>query len=180
MAMSSKAWMTTCLFSAWIDHFVQALQNHSGVSVSSPHLLILDGHNSHVTIEVVKRVCALGLHLLTLPFYYSHAMQPLDVAVFKPFKGAFRVYRDAWALNNRCTGAKKEVLASWTSKALSRAFTVPNIEAGFQKIGIYPLNSTAMDTSLAPSITYREVQEEEEGSGIPHEEILEAHASIYV
>jgi hypothetical protein len=37
MAMSSKAWMTTCLFSAWIDHFVQALQNHSSISVfSSP------------------------------------------------------------------------------------------------------------------------------------------------
>jgi hypothetical protein len=101
MAMSSKAWMTTCLFSAWIDHFIQALQNHTSVSVSSPHLLILDGHSSHVTIEVVKRAHAMGLHLLTLPSHCSHAMQPLDVAVFKPFKGAFRVYMDAWTLQNR-------------------------------------------------------------------------------
>jgi hypothetical protein len=49
--------------------------------VSSPHLLILDGHSSHVTIEVVKRARAVGLHLLTLPSYCSHTMQPLDVAI---------------------------------------------------------------------------------------------------
>jgi hypothetical protein len=95
MAMSSKAWMTAFLFSAWIDHFIQALRNHSSVSVSSPHLLIMDGHSSHITIDVVKRTRAVELHLLTLPSHCSHAMQPLDVAVFKPFKGAFRVYRDA-------------------------------------------------------------------------------------
>ena len=109
MAMSRKAWMTAYLFSVWIDHFIQALQNHSSISVSSPHLLVLD---EHVTIEVVKRARAMELHLLTLPLHYSHAMQPLDMVVFKPFKGAFRVYRDAWTLQNRDRGTRKEVLAS--------------------------------------------------------------------
>jgi hypothetical protein len=155
MAMSSKAWMTICLFSAWIDHFIHALQNHSSVSMSSPHLLILDGHSSHVTIEVVKRARAVGLHLLTLPSHYSHAMQPLDVALFKPFKGAFCVYRDAWTLNNRGRGTRKEVLASWTSKALSGALTMSNIEAGFRKTSIYHLNPAAMDSSLGPSVIRR-------------------------
>jgi hypothetical protein len=74
MAMSSKAWMTACLFSAWMDHFIQALQKHSNVSVSSLHLLIMDGHSSHVTVDVVRRARAVGLHLLTLPSHYSHAM----------------------------------------------------------------------------------------------------------
>jgi hypothetical protein len=27
--MSNKAWMTTCLFLAWIDHFILALKNNS-------------------------------------------------------------------------------------------------------------------------------------------------------
>jgi hypothetical protein len=49
---------------------------------------------------------------LILPSHCSHAMQPLDVVVFKPFKGAFRVYRDAWTLQNRGRRARKEVLAS--------------------------------------------------------------------
>jgi hypothetical protein len=125
-------------------------------------------------LKLRKKARAMGLHLLTLPSHCSHAMQPLDVAVFKPFKGTFHVYRDAWTLNNRGKGARKEVLASWTSKALSRVLTMSNIEAGFQKIGIYPLNSMAMDGSLGLSATYIEVQEEGEGSGIPHEEIPEA------
>jgi hypothetical protein len=180
MAMSSKAWMTACLFLAWIDHFIQALQNHTTVSVSSPHLLILDGHSSHVTIEVVKRARAVGLHLLTLPSHYSHAMQPLDVAVFKPFKGAFRVYRDAWTLQNRGRGVRKEVLASWTSKALSRALTVANIEAGFRKIGIYPLNITAMDSSLGPSTAYTEVPGEGESSEIPLQESAEGNPPVSI
>jgi hypothetical protein len=33
-AMSNKAWMTTCLFSACIDHFILALKNHTIVSLS--------------------------------------------------------------------------------------------------------------------------------------------------
>ena len=100
MAMSNKAWMTAFLFAAWIDHFILALKTQSDISVDSPHLLIMDGHSSHITMDVVCRAREVGLHLLTLPSHCSHAMQPLDVSIFKPFKGAFRVYRDIWTLHN--------------------------------------------------------------------------------
>ena len=100
MAMSNKAWMTAFLFAAWIDHFILALKTQSDISVDSPHLLIMDGHSSHITMDVICRAREVGLHLLTLPSHCSHAMQPLDVSIFKPFKGAFRVYRDIWTLHN--------------------------------------------------------------------------------
>ena len=75
MAMSTKAWMTILsLFSAWIDHFILALKNHTSVSLTFPHLLIMDGHSSYVIVEVVRRTRAMGLHLLTLPFHCSHAI----------------------------------------------------------------------------------------------------------
>jgi hypothetical protein len=74
MAMSKKAWMTTCLFSAWLDHFILALRKQSSIFVSFPHLLILDGHSFHVTLDVVGRARVVGLHLLTLLLYYSHTM----------------------------------------------------------------------------------------------------------
>jgi hypothetical protein len=96
MAMSTKAWMIACLFSAWIDHFILALKNHFSISLSSPHLVIMDGYSYHITLDVVERARAVGLHLLTLPSHCSCAMQLLDVVVFKPFKAAFRVYRDTW------------------------------------------------------------------------------------
>jgi hypothetical protein len=74
MAMSKKVWMTACLFSAWIDHFILALKNQSSISLSCPHFLILDGHSFHVTLNVVARARAVGLHLLMLPLHCSHAM----------------------------------------------------------------------------------------------------------
>ena len=64
-------------------------------------------------------------------------------------------------------GARKEVLAFWTSKALSMALTVENIQAGFRKTCIYQLNPSAMESSLGPSIAYTEVKGDQGGSKFP-------------
>ena len=60
----------------------------------SCHLLILDGHNSHVTLEIVKIFMDSSLDIISLPSHTSHALQPLDIACFKPFKTTFRQCRD--------------------------------------------------------------------------------------
>ena len=140
MAMQEQAWMTTTLFSHWISHFIRSLSNKGGISQERRHLLIVDGHNSHVTLEVVYKCKHVGLDLLTRPSHTSHRLQPLDVSVFGPFKRYFKRYRDAWTLKNRGRGACKKILAMWVSKALERALTHMNITSGFRTTGIYPLN----------------------------------------
>ena len=161
MAMSKIAWMIVCLFSTWLNHFILALRKQSSISMSSPHLLILDGHSSHdVTFDVVGKARAVGLHLLMLPSHCSYIVQPLDVAIFKRFKAAFRVYWDAWMLENRDMGGQKEVLVSWTFKTLKRALTVENIEASFRRTGIHPLNLSAIESHMGPSGSCIEVQGE--------------------
>jgi hypothetical protein len=94
MSMQPWAWMTSYLFSAWISHFIECVQRMGGISTENMHLLILNGHYSHVTLDVVQEARAAGLDLLTLPSHTSHALQPLDVSVFKPFKTFFREYRN--------------------------------------------------------------------------------------
>jgi hypothetical protein len=94
MAMQQKTWMIGFLFFNWLDHFITHVQALYGVSTTNRHLLIVDGHNSHVTIEVVKKAAKAGIDMVSLPSHTSHALQPLDVSVFKPFKTAFRFYRD--------------------------------------------------------------------------------------
>jgi hypothetical protein len=140
MAMQTKAWMIGFLFSSWIAHFVKALETCRVISPTNRHLLILDGHNSHVTLDVVYKAKQNGLDLLTLPSHTSHHLQPLDYSVFRPFKCAFRGYRDAWTLQNRGRPAQKEDLAEWVSLALERALTANNIIQGFKGTGIWPLN----------------------------------------
>jgi hypothetical protein len=53
------------------------------------YLFVLNRHNSHVTFEVVKLTVNFGLDIISLPSHISHALQPLDVSYFKPFKFAF-------------------------------------------------------------------------------------------
>jgi len=95
MAMQPKAWMIAILFDKWISHFIVSIQNSgSNLSPTNRHLLILDGHNLHVTLNVLHKAMGVGLNLITLPSHTSHALQPLDVLSFKPFKIAFRTYKN--------------------------------------------------------------------------------------
>ena len=94
MGMQPNAWMTRWLYESWISHFVECVKRGPGLDQTNRHLLILDRHNSHVRLEVVKISMEAGLDIVSLPSHTSHASQPLDVACFAPFKSAFWKYRD--------------------------------------------------------------------------------------
>ena len=151
MGMQPNAWMTRWLFESWISHFIECLKRGHGIDLTNWHLLILDGHNSHVTLEVVKISMESGLDIVSLPSHTSHALQPLDIACFKPFKTPFRQIRDAWCLTNKNQAVGKQTLCEWTSKALKRALTPTNIRAGFRGAGIWPLDQEASKSSMLPS-----------------------------
>jgi hypothetical protein len=158
MAMQPQAWMMGYLFKSWIGHFVKNICDCGlGISPSYWHLLILDGHGSHVTIDVVKSARSVGLDFITLPSHTLHALQPLDVSCFKPFKQAFRLLRDVWTLRNKSKGASKEVLAQWVSTALKKALIERNIKSRFRSRRIFPFNPHAMEGKMGPSDFYNSV-----------------------
>jgi hypothetical protein len=155
MAMQPRAWMTSYLFSAWISHFLESVNRLGGISPQQGHLLILDGHNSHMTLEVVMEAKRVGLDLLTLPSHTSHALQLLDISVFKPFKQHFREYKDFWTSHNLDQPAIKQILAQWVSLAFVKALSQNNIRSTFRAIGIFPYNNQAMEKYLGPLETYQ-------------------------
>jgi hypothetical protein len=54
--MQPKAWMMTILFNKWISHFITFVQAcESNLFTTNHHLLILNGHNFHVTCAQSKR-----------------------------------------------------------------------------------------------------------------------------
>jgi hypothetical protein len=65
---------------------------------TNQHLFILDGHGSHVTLQVVTQAQQLGLKLLTLLAHTSHVLQPFDVSCFKL---TFRLIRGEWQLKHK-------------------------------------------------------------------------------
>ena len=83
IAHESK-WMTVSSFLKSLQHF------HSFVkcSKSNPVLPLLDNHTSHLDYQAVSFTEDNRILLLTFPPNCSHALQPLDVSVFGPFKRA--------------------------------------------------------------------------------------------
>jgi hypothetical protein len=154
--------MTSYLFGAWVSRFIELVQESASISPEHRHLIILDGYISHVSIEVVQKARSVGLDLLTLPSHTSHALQPLDVSIFKPFKQFFPQYRDYWMSRNLNQAASKDTLAQWVCLSLRKALTDSNVKKGFSATGIWPLNQHAVDNMLAPSeLFYTEMQEGE-------------------
>jgi len=161
MAMQSKAWMTTFLFKEFLYFFKRSIS--SGISLTNRHLLILDGHGSHVTLETIEQDKEFGLDMITLPSHTSHAFQPMDVACFKPFKNDFRKERDATMVKRNYTKPNKITLTGWVDKALDLTLTRNNIMSRFKSTRIWPLNPRAMDSKTYLSTLYiLQAREEEE------------------
>jgi hypothetical protein len=98
MAMQKKTWMITFFFTKFLFLFKRSIP--SGVSVTNRHLLILNGHGSHVTLETIESAKDIGLDMITLSSHTSHALQQLDVSCFKPFQTTFKKVRDATMYKN--------------------------------------------------------------------------------
>jgi len=73
--------MNAILFDKWISHFITSIQVHGeNLALTNQQLLILDGHNSNVIIDVMHKAKKVRLELTILPSHTSHALQPFHVA----------------------------------------------------------------------------------------------------
>ena len=81
---SDSGWIDSELFLAWLNKiFVKFCVPER------PIMLLIDGHASHITIEAIDFCQANNIILFCLPPHTTHALQPLDVAVFKSLKDRF-------------------------------------------------------------------------------------------
>jgi hypothetical protein len=84
-----------------------------GISQTNHHLVIINGHGSHVTLEATQQAQDFGLDMVIVPSHtYEHVFQALDVSCFKSFKIAFKKKIKAMAKNNYLE-LDKMMLASW-------------------------------------------------------------------
>jgi hypothetical protein len=91
MEVQTKAWITSFLFKEFLSFFKRSILG--GLFPINRHLLTLNGHGSHVSLEVIEQAQQFGLDMITLPSHTSHVLQPLDVNCFKPFKTTFEKER---------------------------------------------------------------------------------------
>lgn len=84
---SPRGWTERIFAIQWL---VQVFEPHTvNIASGCPRALILDGHDSHVTIEFVRFCKDHNIRLYCLPAHTTHLLQPLDVEVFGPLQQAY-------------------------------------------------------------------------------------------
>lgn len=125
---TSSGWMTSSLFLKFLEHFAK----HTKCSQQVPVLLLLDNHESHISIESLNFCKSVGIVLLTFPPHCSHSLQPLDVAVYGPFKQYYSKAANDWMNNHPGVPMTINDIAEIVGVAFPLAFTKKNITSAFK------------------------------------------------
>ena len=75
-----------------MEHFV----NVAKPSKERPVLMLLDNHDSHLSVRVLEYAKENGVVMLSFPAHCSHKLQPLDCSIFGPLKNYLPGTMDTW------------------------------------------------------------------------------------
>jgi hypothetical protein len=111
----------------------------------------MDGHGSHLTIELIDLARKHNVILYCLPPHLTHLLQPLDVAVFKSLKVYFanlchRVKLVTLGTDKVIHVSKRNFTAIFR-EAFEKAMSLETMRSGFRKCGISPFSPEAIDWS---------------------------------
>lgn len=129
-----SGWMTTSNFLEVLKFFVKHVRSTKDV----PVLLVLDNHDSHLSIEGLDYCKENGVIMLTLPPHTSNKLQPLDRCVFGPFKTFVSQLMNTWMMDHPGQTLTIYDLPEICTKGWDRAATPVNIKSAFKCTGIEP------------------------------------------
>ena len=87
MAVSPNGWTDAVLGCAWLQ--INFEPHTRPQSNSEWRLLILDGHDSHITWQFIHFALAHRIICVCLPPHSTHLLQPLDVGLFSQFTSVY-------------------------------------------------------------------------------------------
>jgi hypothetical protein len=147
--VQENGYFTSINTSALLKH----LDSHS--TSPRPLLLIMDGAGGHLNAESARLATTLKIDILLLPAHTTHVLQVADVAVFRPFKEAWKGQCAKRRREKRASTARGEggihktdiipmAMAAWDS-----AMTSSNVISGFRRTGIFPFDPLAYKRTVA-------------------------------
>lgn len=130
----STGWMVETTFVEWFRHFI----NHAHPSKMTPILLMLDNHETHLSIDFIDMAAENGVVVVTIPPHTSHKLQPLDVSVYGPFKRLYNREIDSWLVAHPGKTVSIYDIAEISGKAWNKASMPANVISGFAASGVSP------------------------------------------
>ncbi|XP_013077611.2 uncharacterized protein LOC106063716 [Biomphalaria glabrata] len=143
-----SGWTDSECFINWLKHFAAFVKPKP----NDKHLILLDGHQSHKTLEAVNFARENGIELLTFPPHCTHKLQPLDRTFFISLKSAYNASSDSWMSCHKGRRITSYEVVSIFSKAYVKVATIEKAMLGFSCTGLWPVDADIFtDRDFAPS-----------------------------
>lgn len=151
VGLSENGWTNNKIGLEWLKKcFVPQAQERN--TSGQPILLILDGHGSHETLEMLEYAHDNNVLLYSLPPHTTHKLQPLDVGVFGPFSRRWVNRCNEYVEDYGTEIPRAEFVREYMS-VRDEKFTSDVVKGAFKKSGICPLDSTAFtEDDFGPSL----------------------------
>jgi hypothetical protein len=134
ITLSENGWTSNAIGYEWIQHF----DRHTSTrTIGTYRLLILDGHESHLSAQFQHYCTEQKIITLCMPPHSSHILQPLDVSCFAPLKLSYGRQIETFVRNRLNHITKLEFLSAF-KEAFKAAFIEQNIKSGFRATGLVP------------------------------------------
>jgi hypothetical protein len=144
ISVSKNGWTTNELGVEWLKHFNAYTKTRV---IGARRLLVLDGHESHHSLEFQEICKENNISTLCMPAHSSHLLQPLDVGCFSPLKRAYSREVESLIRHHINHITKLEFLPAFKT-AYDRSFTSANICSAFRGAGLVPLQPDAVLSTL--------------------------------
>ncbi|KAG5872297.1 hypothetical protein JTB14_022619 [Gonioctena quinquepunctata] len=132
-----SGWMSTRVFLKLSEH----IKKHTNSSPTNKILLLMDDHETHVSLDAILFAREHGIVLLSFPPHCTHKMQPLDKRVYGPFKSKCRISFNDFILSNPGKPITIYDVAKLSAQPYLQTFTPCNIISNFNSTWLWPINS---------------------------------------
>ena len=134
-SMTESGYMDTSTFYMWFaNHFIPNLPP------ARPVVLLVDGHDSHLNLELFQLAEKNGIYLYSLLQNATHLVQPADVGLFGPMKKSWYKAVRLFAQRNPNTDINKKNFCSVFKATWEEVMSPSVLVSAFRKSGIYPLD----------------------------------------
>ncbi|CAG8971612.1 hypothetical protein HYALB_00008005 [Hymenoscyphus albidus] len=144
IAVTTNGWTTNERALDWIFHF----DRHTKLRTKGIHrLLVLDGHESHHSVDFELFCKSNNIITLCMPAHSSHRLQPLDVGCFRALKRSYGAELEK-LMRLHITYVSKEDFLSTFYTAFRTTMTESNIRGGFRGSGLVPYDPDSVISQL--------------------------------
>ena len=149
LQVTENGWISKKVFTEWFGYFLDTIERLKDNPDRKWHLLILDGHKSHILEEYRDLGREERVLVCILPSHCSHILQPCDLAWFGPMKQRLARLAAQWRKDRPNATMTRFDLMRLMQEAYYLSATVSNIEAAWRKSGFFPWDPQRMVNSRA-------------------------------